>query len=74
VQDTHYHEPEQGMADKQGRRFPLIRALFPLNMAFFILSPNSSIFFGFNTRNEDFIETHADMLVNMLLGNEKLSQ
>jgi len=62
------------MTDKQGRRFPLIRALFPLNVAFFYFEPKFKHFFGFNTRNEDFIETHADMLVSMLLGNENLSQ
>jgi AcrR family transcriptional regulator len=35
----------------------------------FSFEPECKRLFGFNPRNEDAIETHADMLVNMLLGN-----
>ena len=35
----------------------------------FSFEPECKRLFGFNPRNEDVIETHADMLVNMLLGN-----
>ena len=47
----------------QGAAFSLIRG-HALQIDF-----NGQGQFGFNPRNENVIETHADMLVNMLLGN-----
>ena len=63
MQDTDYQEPEQGMTDIQGAAFSLIRG-HALQIDF-----NGQGQFGFNPRNENVIETHADMLVNILLGN-----
>lgn len=37
----------------------------------FSFEPECKRLFGFNPRNEDVIETHADMIVNMLLGQSK---
>ena len=34
----------------------------------FSFEPDGKRLFGFNPRNEDVIETHADMIVQMLLG------
>lgn len=37
----------------------------------FSFEPECKRLFGFNPRSEDVIETHADMIVNMLLGQSK---
>ncbi len=45
--------------------------LLSASATIFSFEPECKRLFGFNPRNEDVIETHADMIINMLLGQSK---
>ena len=45
--------------------------LLSASATIFSFEPECKRLFGFNPRNEDVIETHADMIINMLLGQFK---